>query len=301
MRPPAGDWECRGIFDTQLFAFDGISASGGLIKPIHSTTDHTTHYLSFFSRIDSSSESEAHVFHDSSGGSDSEECGESEMEHTSENDTRRRQRLSASNSGVGGGLFAGLFVRTAPPPDPIIEPDDHVVDPGLEGLGETVTVEPEAPAATSNRSNWAVARLSAFDVEPAAKAKVDTDAGVTERNDIVQGDSTIATPTNNGGSSAASGVNDGGSSGADSPEGGGSSGRYLAHDAGVALTRKRRRDVAAFYFQSQVVASPPRENEQTVEKKAAAGAVATRVVSSFYFLCVIPKSWAVFWMIDQQI
>ena len=219
----------------------------------------------------------------------------------SEKGGRRRQRLSvSSNSGVGGGLFAGLFVRTAPPPDPIIEPDDHVVDPGLEGLGETVDVEPEASTATSNRSKWELDRLSAFDVEPAAKAKVDTDARVSERNHALKGDSTISTPPNNGGSTAASSEHDDGSGGSDGPEGRVSSGRYLANDSGASVTSKRRRDVAAVYFQSQVVASPPQENEQTVEKKANAGAIATGVVSSF-FPIVSPTSWAVFWMTDKKI
>jgi hypothetical protein len=99
------------------------------------------------------------VFHDS-GGSDSEDMGDTYIDHPLHADnldeTLSPQRIpgqsyAAVSTGIGGGLFAGLFVRDVPPPDPIIVPDDLSLpdDPsigvGLEGLGETTNVESTGP------------------------------------------------------------------------------------------------------------------------------------------------------------
>ena len=105
------------------------------------------------------------MFHDS-GGSDSEDMGDTYTDHPLHADnldeTLSPQRIpgqsyAAVSAGIGGGLFAGLFVRDVPPPDPIIVPDDLSLpddfslpdDPsigaGLEGLGETTNVESTGP------------------------------------------------------------------------------------------------------------------------------------------------------------
>lgn len=166
------------------------------------------------------------MFHDS-GGSDSEDMGDTYIEHplladyVDEIPSQQRipgQSYTAVSAGIGGGLFAGLFVRDVPPPDPVIVPDDPSLldDPsigaGLEGLGETTDVESTEPEVSARGT---AAKASLFAAKLAGNNEIDNTAFITTNKgqpDISRATHgkllEIATPTDGGSGAHGSGFND---------------------------------------------------------------------------------------------